>query len=177
RERTATMYAKIVRNGPYSDVGPQAQLKIGATREKQRDFHSAVKAYELAADRYHDRPQVAADALFRAGLAHRKQAQTAEYDQSAAAQAIATFTDFMTIYPTDPRVPEAQQIIGSLRKEQARGNFQTAKFYEKYKKWKGARTYYNEVVGLLLDEPKSPYAVESLKKIQALDKRIQTASK
>src|SRR5437879_5415517 len=66
RERTATMYAKIVRNGPYSDVGPQAQLKIGATREKQRDFHSAVKAYELAADRYHDRQQVEADARFRA---------------------------------------------------------------------------------------------------------------
>src|SRR6266446_5690631 len=102
-ERTAEMYDKIVRNGPYSDVAPQAQLKIGEARVKQKNFSAAVKAYELAADRYHDRPQFAAEALYRAGLAYNKQAQTAEYDQSTAGQAIATFTDFMTLYPNDAR--------------------------------------------------------------------------
>ena len=40
----------------------------------------AVKAYELAADRYHDRPEVASEALYRAGLAYDKQAQTAAAD-------------------------------------------------------------------------------------------------
>ena len=83
-ERTADMFDKIVRNGPYSDVAPQAQMKIGAAREKQHDYPLAVKAYELAADRYHDRPQVAAEALFREGLAYQKLAQKAEYDQGAA---------------------------------------------------------------------------------------------
>src|SRR5713101_5534137 len=106
-ERTAEMYAKIVRNGPYSEVAPQAQLKIGAAREKQSNFPLAVKAYELAADRYHDRPNIAAEALYRAGLAYNKQAQTADYDQTTAGQAIATFTDFMTLYPADGRVPKA----------------------------------------------------------------------
>src|SRR5205823_6404109 len=118
----------------------------------------AVKAYELAADRYHDRPLVASDALYRAGLAYNKQAQTAEYDQSTAAQAIATFTDFMTLYPNDARVPQAQKIIASLKGEQARGNFQTARFYEKYKRWNGALVYYNEV---LVQDPNSPYAAEA----------------
>jgi len=33
-ERTADMYEKIVKNGPYSEVAPQAQLKVGAAREK-----------------------------------------------------------------------------------------------------------------------------------------------
>src|SRR5262249_19562070 len=80
-ERTAEMYSKIVRNGPYSEIGPQAQLKIGAAREKQSHYSQAAKAYELAADRYHDRPAIAAEALYREGLAYRKQAQTAEYDQ------------------------------------------------------------------------------------------------
>ncbi len=172
-ERTAGMYTKIVKDGAYSEVAPQAQLKIGAAREKQSNFSLAVKAYELAADRYHDRPPVASEALFRAGLAYNKQAHTAEYDQSTAAQAIATFTDFMTLYPNDPRVPQAQTIITSLKDEQARGNFQTAKFYEKYKKWNGALVYYNEVV----QNPTSPYATEARQRIDALKQRTLRADK
>ncbi len=43
--------------------------------------------------------------------AYTKQARTAEYDQSVAGQAISAYTDFMTLYPDDPRVarrPESQ---------------------------------------------------------------------
>jgi outer membrane protein assembly factor BamD len=174
RDRTADMYAKIVKTGPYSDVAPQAQLKIGAVREKQRNYPSAVKAYETASDRYHDRPQIASDATYKAGLAWNKQAQTAEYDQTTAGQAIATFTDFMALYPTDSRVPEAQKKISSLKTEQARGNFQVAKFYEKYHKWKGAMVYYNEVI---VQDPNSPYAAEAQKRIAVLKERTQQAPK
>jgi outer membrane protein assembly factor BamD (BamD/ComL family) len=171
-EKTAELYTKIVKNGAYSDIAPQAQMKIGAAREKQSKFPMAVKAYELAADRYADRPQVAADALYRGGLALRKQAKTAEYDQSIAGKAIATFTDFITLYPDDKRVPETQRIIAELRSEQARGNFQTAKFYEKYKKWKGSLVYYNEV---LIHDPSSPYATQARQRIDELKKRPQPA--
>jgi len=173
-ERTADMYEKIVKNGPYSEVAPQAQLKVGAAREKQHNYPLAVKAYELAADRYHDRPKVASDALYRAGLAHKKQAQTADYDQSAAGQAIATFTDFKTLYPDDSRVAQTDRIIADLKGEQARGNFQIAKFYEKRKKWNGALVYYNEVQ---MQDPDSPYASEAQQRIYALKKRTQPATK
>ncbi|HEV2210600.1 MAG TPA: outer membrane protein assembly factor BamD [Verrucomicrobiae bacterium] len=166
-DKTADMFEKIVRTGPYSDVAPQAQMKIGAAREKQKNFALAAKAYETAADRYHDRPQIAADALFRQGMSYDEEAQTAEYDQSTAGQAIATFTDFSTLFPGDARVMEAQKLITSLRSEQARGNFMIAKFYEKYKKWNGALVYYNEV--LLLD-PNSSYATLARLRIDELKK-------
>lgn len=173
-EKTAEMYDKVVKNGPFSEVGPQAQMKIGAAREKQKNFPMAAKAYETAADRYHDRPLVAAEALFREGLAFQKQAQTADYDQSTAGQAIATFTDFMTLYPNEARVPEAQKIIAALKTEQARGNFRIAKFYEKYKRWNGALVYYNEVV---LQDPNSPYAPEARQRIDTLKQKTQQAKK
>ncbi len=173
-DKTSDMYEKIVKNGPYSQVAPKAQMNIGAAREKQSNYALAAKAYETAADRYHDRPQVAADALYKQAMAYNKQAQTAEYDQNTAGQAISTFTDFMTLYPNDPRVSQAQKIITSLKTEQARGSFQIAKFYERYKRWNGALVYYNEVV--LLD-PSSPYAAPARKRIDELKKRTQTASK
>ena len=173
-DKTAGMFTKIVASGPYGDIAPQAQLKIGSAREKQSHYPEAVKAYELAADRYHDRSPIASEALFKAGLAYEHEASTAEYDQSTAGQAIATLTDFMTLYPDDSRVPSAQQVITKLKSEQARGSFEIARFYEKSRKWQGALVYYNEV---LLEDPNSPYATEARERLDTIKKRTQTASK
>lgn len=172
-DKTADMYEKIVKSAPFSDIAPQAQMDIGSAREKQKNYPDAAKAYERAADRYHDRITIAADALFREGLAYQKEAATAEYDQSTAGKAISTFTDFMTLYPDDTRVAEAQKIITSLRTEQARGNFMIGKYYEAQGKWLSARIYYNQVVNLLLAEPNSMYATEARVRIEALNKRLQ----
>ncbi len=167
-EKTSDMYAKIIKNGPYSEIAPRAQMNIGAAREKQEAYPQAVKAYERAADRYNDRKDIAAEALFKAGLAYNKQARTAEYDQSVAGLAIAAFTDFLALYPNDPRGAESQKLIASLKTEQARGSFKTAKFYEKNHRWDGALIYYNEV---LLKDPESKLASTAREKIDVLKKR------
>lgn len=172
-EKTSDMYAKIVKDAPFSDIAPKAQMNIGAAREKQRNYPEAAKAYETAADRYHNRPQIAANAMFRAGLAYEKQAQTAEYDQSTAGQAIDTFTDFATLFPDDNRIPQTQKIINDLKTEQARGAFNIGEYYEQQKRWTSARIYYNEVVNLLIAEPNSPYATKARIRIEALNKRIE----
>ena len=121
-ERTAEMYADIVKTGPYSEVAPQAQLNIGTAREKQKTLGFKPPTIPLPSRLTIWPPTVimtsrtvASEAIFRAGLACEKQAQTADRDQTTAGQAIAKFTDFMALYPNDPRVPEAQKIIASLR--------------------------------------------------------------
>lgn len=167
-DKTVEMYQEIIESGPYSGVAPKAQINIGVAREKQEDYASAVKAYETAADRYHDQRKIAADALYKAGEAYLEQATTAEYDQSVAGDAIATFTDFMTLYPDDPRVEEAQQKIAALKTEQARGSLIIARYYEKKKEWDGALVYYNEV---LLQDPQSTYAEEAKQRIEAIRER------
>ncbi len=173
-DETAKLYEKIVSSGPYSEVAPSAQLRIGAAREKQGDFAEAVKAYDTAADRYHDLPAIAADAMFRAGVAWEKQADTAEYDQGAAAQAIASYTDFITFYPDDKRVADAQKSIVKLKAEQVRGNFEIAQFYEKGHKWAGAIIYYNAVLQL---DANSPLAAQARQRIDVLKPRLQPADK
>jgi len=169
-DETAKLYDKIVNNGPYSEVAPHAQLNIGAARVKQKDYALAVKAFETAADRYHDQPVIAADAMYRAGLAWQKQADTAEYDQGAAAQAIAAYTDFITFYPDDKRAATAQQAMVKLKAEQVSGSFQIAKFYEKNHRWAGAVVYYNDVLQL---DANSPLAVQARERIDVLKPRLQ----
>lgn len=164
-EKTSQMFEKIVKNGPFSEVAPQAQLKIGMAQEKRKEYPEAVKAYEKAADKYHDNPQVAPEALFKTGYAYYKQALKAEYDQNASAQAIAAFSDFITLYPNHSRVPEARKLITQLKTEQSRGAFEIARFYEKRHRWSGAEIYYNEAIQ---KDPTSPYAEEARKRLDAL---------
>ena len=169
-DETAKLYEKIVANGPYSEVAPHAQLNIGAAREKQKNYDEAVRAYNVAADRYNNQPLVAADAMYRAGIAWEKQADTAEYDQNAAAQAIAAYTDFMVVFPDDNRLPTAQKAVIRMKAEQVRGSFDIAKFYEKNRKWAGAIIYYSDVLQL---DANSPLATEARQRIEALKPRLQ----
>ena len=170
-DKTADMYEKIVKNGPYSDVGPKAQMNIGEAREKQKDYPEAVRAYERAADRYADRKQVASDATYKAGLAYLKEAKTAEYDQTVASKAIATFNDFATLYPDDKRVPDSKKRIDTLRNEQSRGSYEIAKFYEARQKWNAAKIYYNDALN---KDPSSVYAEIARLRIEALNRRTGT---
>jgi outer membrane protein assembly factor BamD (BamD/ComL family) len=178
-DKTIKMYEKIIKNGRYSAVAPQAQMNIGAAHENKRalgfrvpDYPQAAKAYEVAADRYSEQ-QAGMDALFKAGLTYQKQAKTAEYDQSIAGQAIATFTDFNTLHPEDPRRAEAEKIIDALKTEQARGSFNVARYYEKRGKWKAALIYYSEVINILLKNPDSDYAVKARYRIDAISREHQ----
>jgi outer membrane assembly lipoprotein YfiO len=169
-DKAAEMFGDIVKFGPYGPYGPASQMDIGAAREKQKDYQLAVQAYETAADRYSAQPEVAATALYKAALAWSKQAHKADYDQSAAGQAILSFNDFMALYPKDPRGPEAQKIIATLKLEQAKGNFSIAQFYEKGKHWDGALRYYNEV---RRSAPDTPLAEEARKRIAAFQARMK----
>jgi outer membrane protein assembly factor BamD (BamD/ComL family) len=169
-DRTSKLFDQVNRNGPYSDIGPKALMNIGTAREKQKDYRQAVKAYERAADKYFDRPKVAADALYSAGIAWNRQAKRAEYDQSIAGNAISFLNDFRALYPDDKRGAEAAEIVASLKTEQARGAFETARFYEKYRRYQGALVYYNEV---LIKDPDSKYAGEARERIEYLKPRAQ----
>jgi outer membrane protein assembly factor BamD len=167
-DKTIKLYEQIIKNGPYGEAAPQAQLNIGAANEKKfvSDYPEAARAYERAADRYADRKE-GVDGLYRAGETYFKQAKKAEYDQSVAAQAIATFTDFSTLHPADKRVPEAQKKINALKTEQARGSYDIARYYERRHRWEGAKIYYNDV---LSKDPNSKFAEEARQRIDAITK-------
>lgn len=165
-DKTIKLYDQIIKNGPYSEVAPQAQINVGRAHEKKvvKEYPEAARAYERAADKYADRKE-GVDALYFAGETYYKQAKKAEYDQSIAAQSIATFTDFSTLHPADPRVTEAQKRVASLKTEQARGSYEIARYYEKRRKWDGAKIYYNDV---LAKDPDSALGAEARQRIDAI---------
>ncbi len=163
-ERTVEVYEQVVKNGPYSAVSPEAQFRIGLTYEKERDYLAAVHAYEKLMERYPKHP-LAEAAQFQIGWEYKKESQRAEYDQNAANQAIAAFTDFLLRYPGSDKAPVAEQYRSALKVEQAKGLFRIGEFYEKNHYYKSAIIYYNDVIE---KNPESGWATQAKEKVAKL---------
>lgn len=160
-DKAVEIFEQVVKNGPFSKVGPQAQFDIGLVYEKQKDNISAVHAYEKILERYPKLP-IAESAQFQIGWAYHTEAQRAGYDQNNANQAIAAFSDFLVRYPTSERADEAQRLRADLKGEQSKGLLQIGAFYEKNKNYKAAVIYYNEVIE---QNPRSAWANTAQQKL------------
>jgi outer membrane protein assembly factor BamD len=163
-DRAVEVYEQVVKNGPYSDVAPQSQFRIGLAYEKQHDYLAAVHAYEKLLERYPKLP-LAESAQFQIGWEYKRESARSEYDQNAANQAIAAFTDFLLRYPKSDKVPVAEKYQAELKWEQAQGLFHIGQFYEKNGHYRSALIYYSDVIE---KNPDSNWAAQAKDKVAKL---------
>ncbi len=169
RDKAIEIYQQIVKNGPYSEVGPQAQYRIGLAHEQRKEYISAVRAYEKLIERYPDHA-LAESAYYQIGRAYQEQAGRAEYDQNAANQAVDAYTDFLVRHPSSGMATEAETARTALSHEQARGLFQIGSFYEKQKQYSAALIYYHDAIE---HSPNSDWAVAARDKVSILSQRVE----
>ena len=170
-EKAVEIFEQVVKNGPFSPVGPEAQYRVGVAQEKLQEPKLAIRAYEKVIERYPKHP-LAETAAFAIGLAYYREAKQAEYDQGAADQAITAFSDFLVRYPRSNRTEMARQFLVALQREQARGLFQIGQFYESNRKYKAALIYYNEVIE---QNPQTDWAKLARRKVETLTPRLAPA--
>ena len=163
-DKAVEIFEQIVKNGPYSKLGPAAQFRIGLTYEKEKDNIAAVHAYEKLLERYPKDP-LAEDAQYQIGWAYKAEAQRAEYDQNNANQAISAFNDFLVRYPTSAKAEPAKEFRAELKQEQSKGLFLIARFYQKNKNYRAALIYYNEIIE---QNPRSDWANQAQRELAAL---------
>jgi outer membrane protein assembly factor BamD len=170
-DKTLEIYEQLVKNGPYSKVGPDSQYRIGLCYEKQKDNLSAVHAFQKVLERYPQNP-LAEEAQFQIAWAYKQEAKRAEYDQNAANEAIAAFNDFLIRYPRSDKVQNADKTLADLKFEQSKGLFNIGRFYEKNRAYKSALIYYNAAIE---QDPKSEWASQAEKKVAALTPLVNTS--
>lgn len=163
-ENAAEIFEQVVRNGPFSEIAPEAQFRIGLTREKQTEYSDAILAYESLLERYPNHTR-AEDAQFRIGIAYMQQAKESEYDQSLADLSIHAFADFLARYPTSEKASLAHEHFTVLSEEQSRGLFKIGQYYEKRKRYPSALIYYNAVIDQM---PNSTWAGKAKDKVARL---------
>jgi outer membrane protein assembly factor BamD len=144
-DKAVEMFEQVIKNGPYSQVAPLAQLKIGFAREKQHQWEGAVKAYQDLIRKY-PKSDLADDAQFQIGYAYMMASKEADYDQTYTNRSIIGFQDYITKYPKSEKLEQANENLHKLKQEQARGLMRIAEFYDGNKKYESALIYYNLVI-------------------------------
>ncbi|NLE64662.1 MAG: outer membrane protein assembly factor BamD [Elusimicrobia bacterium] len=139
------IFEKVIKNDPYGTYAPAARFKIGL-------FHLEQGAYQLARDEFektlNDYPDSkwAESAKYQIAVADSKRSVSAQYDQGATTVAVEGFKEFLEANPESELSEAARQEIERLKVKEAENAFLVAEFYEKQKKMKAARIYYQEVV-------------------------------
>lgn len=145
-DRAEEMFASIIQNAPFSKNAPIAQFNLGLTYERQGRVKEAAAAYRQVLDRYPN-SSIADDALYQIGYIYMRIGESGKSeDLSAVIEAKNTFEDFLLQYPDSEKSAQARDNMESLGGTEANDLMAIAKFYDRYKNYRSAAIYYNDVV-------------------------------
>ena len=114
RDRAIAIFSIITNNAPFSRYAPSAEFKIGQGYETERDYKSAVTAYQKVVDKYPTDP-LAADALYQIAYCFQQVAtKTGSYDKANTQRAREGYEDFLAQYPNHEKASQARENLGSL---------------------------------------------------------------
>jgi outer membrane assembly lipoprotein YfiO len=162
QEKALELYNHIVKNAPYGSFGDQAQFKIGELYKKQGEYDLSKKAFQTLVDEYPN-SELITQARYEIARSSMLASSSAQYDEKDAEKALEDFQDFKQQFADKPQALEADESIRKIRAEKAERAFDVAEFYEKQKKWKSAKVYYQELVG---NYPETPAAAKAQKRLE-----------
>jgi len=163
------VFKAVIKNAPYGDLAAPAQYKIGLYLQEKQLYQEARDELEKVVNDYPD-SEWAKAAKYQIAMVDSKRSTDAQYDQKVTQAAIEEFNDFVKTYPDAELSAQAKEEISQLREKEAENSFVIAQFYEKQKKYKAAKIYYQAVVDKFQN---TSWASESLKKIREINEKKQ----
>lgn len=175
-DRAEEMFASIIQNAPYSKNAPIAQFNLGLTYERQNRVQEAAKAYQGVLDRYPN-SSIADDAMYQIGYIYMMLGQSGKtQDLSALVTAKNTFEDFLLQYPTSEKAGQAKDNVVTLGAKESDDLMSIAKFYDRFKNYRAAAIYYNDIIRRAPDSADAVAARDRVQEIrsEAGDEALRT---
>lgn len=145
-DRAETMFSSILKNAPFSKNAPIAQFNLGLTYEKQAKLKEASTAYQGVLDKYPN-SSIADDALYQIGYLYMQVgASGRSQDLSSLVLAKNTFEDFLLQYPNSEKAAQARDNLKTIGGKESGDIMAIAQFYDRYKNYRAAAIYYNDVI-------------------------------
>jgi len=144
----------------------RSQLEMGLDFEAEDQFQALLRDFPGG--------DYAPDANYYLGVALQKQSRPPSLDQSETLAALARLQSFVTRYPDDELVPEAQKRIQELRSKLAEKAYKNGRTYMKGKHYGPAEFYFrNRVIEPYADTRWAPKA--NLELVRAFENSKQYA--
>ncbi|MBU0504047.1 MAG: outer membrane protein assembly factor BamD [Candidatus Omnitrophota bacterium] len=158
---------KVIENSSYGPLASKAQYKLGLVLKGLLNYYEAEEAFNKVVTNYPD-SEWAAPAKFQLADCRAALSRGPDYDQGATREAKDKFESFVQEHPDAVLSTEAKKNINRLREQEAEGNYNAARFYEKQKAFQSAEIYYNEVMNNYSD---SPWAAKAFERLRIMENR------
>jgi outer membrane protein assembly factor BamD len=160
------IFRTIVEKTPYSEYAPQAQYKLGVLFYQLGRYDEARDAFQKLVDNYPE-SKWALPAKYQLAIVTAKGSMGPDYDASSIKEARRRLDEFIKANPQVEISSQAKDYLKELKEKEAKKNFDIAKFYEKQKKYKAAKIYYELV---LKKFPDTDYAQQAEVRLKELNK-------
>ncbi|MCX7798590.1 MAG: outer membrane protein assembly factor BamD [Melioribacter sp.] len=173
-EQAIIEFQNILLQFPGSTVNDDAQYYLGMTYFKRGEYLLAAYEFSKLVQNYATSPYVP-DAQFMLAESYYKLSPPYQLDQSYTKKAIEEFQAFIDIFPSNPKVEEAERKIKELNNKLAQKDYQSALIYEKMEYDRAAMQYYEQVVETYHDTKYAPLALYNKIKIEVRKGMINEA--
>lgn len=168
-DRAIEVYEKVVSNAPYGPYADKAQYQLALTYRKLGDYTQACIELRKLLEQY-PKSDLLEKARYELAFCSSKASLKPSYDQSATDEAISIFERSLQDEETVENVEETKELLANLKEKKAQTLFDTARFYEKRKKYQSAVLYYDEI---RQEYPDTDLAAKASAKSAELKKRME----
>jgi outer membrane protein assembly factor BamD len=182
----AEMYQKFLESYVGNERADYAQYKLAESYLQGHNYDLAAVEYQVVITNYGYSEWVD-DAVFQTGVCYWKEAARAERDQQKSLDALSRFTQFLTTYPDNPRVPAAKEFVRQINERLALKSLESAQWYYRRREPKAAMVYCDRVIDnypdnkyweqamylkglILIDRAQNDQAIEQFTKLIAATK-------
>lgn len=168
------IFSSIAEHAPFSEYGAGAQFNVGVALKKDRKYTEAKEAFEKAILNYPD-SKIVEEARFEVADCSFQASPAPEYEQTSTRQAIDAFSQFLADESQDKDLSqEAKERLLILQEKDAEHLYGIAKFYERIKKYEGARIYYREIIDKY---PQTSFASKAEERLKPLEEKLKLLEK
>ncbi len=164
-EQAVIEFQNILMQFTGSTINDDAQYYLGMTYFKKEQYLLAAYEFSKLIQNYATSPYVP-DAQFMLAESYYKLSPPYQLDQSYTKKAIEEFQAFIDIFPSNPKVEEAERKIKELNDKLAQKDFQSAMIYEKMEYDRAAMKYYQQVFETYHDTKYAPMALYNKIKVE-----------
>ncbi|MFO7973175.1 MAG: outer membrane protein assembly factor BamD [Candidatus Hydrogenedentota bacterium] len=144
-KKAIEVYSMVIDNQPFQEAAAEAQYKVGLCHFTREEYVEAAYEYQRVIEDYAGSDWVD-DASYGLALCYYEASLPPNYDQTRSRLAIEAIDEFKARFPEDERVEGLEEKRREMRDKIAWQRLQTARFYEKRRRFDAARIYYEAIV-------------------------------
>ncbi|MDN3507512.1 MAG: outer membrane protein assembly factor BamD, partial [Simkaniaceae bacterium] len=164
------IYTEIITSMPRSEMTAEALFRKGRILTHSNEYKDGIETYEMLIRRF-PKSAYAPDGYLGIANVYIRQITNKFPDEELIARAQLNLDRFRDAFPSEPRLAQAEKLLGGMQERFAKELFEIGDFYQRTKKIAAAKIYYQTV---LAQYPLTPSATLSAKRMEKIAKKEAT---